>query len=140
MLVIHVFAFVAVMVVLWVMGDQAPAEETFFQFTDWSGWGNVGIAVLIGSGNAATSTLGSDSSAHLAEELKDAAWVLPRSMAVTAAVNYSLCFLIVCSLPQPSNWDLKTDYSRLSRICPSKVVRSTPCSTRVTVHRTSRYS
>jgi len=99
MLILHVFIFFAVFIVLWVMGDKAPNDETFFQFDDWSGWGSVGIATMIGSGVAATATLGSDSSAHLAEELKDASWVLPRSMAVTAAVNYLLCFLMVGRLP-----------------------------------------
>ncbi|KAK3698059.1 hypothetical protein LTR37_017108 [Vermiconidia calcicola] len=94
MLILHIFVFFAVSVVLWVMGDRAPSEQTFFEFTDWSGWGSVGIATMIGSGVAATATLGSDSAAHLAEELQDASWVLPRSMAVTAIVNYSLCLLM----------------------------------------------
>lgn len=95
MLIIHIFAFFAIFVTLWVMGDQAPAEETWFHFTDYSGWNSLGLATLVGTAGASTQLLGSDSAAHLAEELKDASWVLPRSMAVTAVVNYILCFLIV---------------------------------------------
>lgn len=98
MLIIHVFAFFAVLVVLWVMGDKAPASQTFTQFTDYSGWGSYGLATMIGSASASTALLGSDSAAHLAEELKDASWVLPRSMAITAVVNYGLCFLMVCPI------------------------------------------
>lgn len=41
MLVIHVFAFLAIFVVLWVMGDKAPADEVFFEFSDPQGWGSV---------------------------------------------------------------------------------------------------
>lgn len=98
MLIVHVFAFFAVFVVLWVMGDKAPTHETWLHFTDYSGWGSLGLATMVGTASASTALLGSDSAAHLAEELKDASWVLPRSMAVTAAVNYLLCFLMVIDL------------------------------------------
>lgn len=95
MLVVHVFAFLAVFVTLWVMGDRAPTYETWFHFTDYSGWGSTSLATMVGTASASTALLGSDSAAHLAEELKDASWVLPRSMALTAFFNYTLCFLMV---------------------------------------------
>lgn len=41
MLVIHVFAFIAVFTVLWVMGDRAPASEVFTEWSDPQGWGSV---------------------------------------------------------------------------------------------------
>lgn len=41
MLVIYTFSFFAVLVVLWVMGDRAPASEVFFEFEDIQGWGSV---------------------------------------------------------------------------------------------------
>jgi choline transport protein len=41
MMVIHVFAFIAVFTVLWVMGDRAPASEVFTEWTDPQGWGSV---------------------------------------------------------------------------------------------------
>lgn len=41
MLVLHVFAFIAVFVVLWVMGDKAPAKQVFTEFSDPQGWGSV---------------------------------------------------------------------------------------------------
>ena len=97
MITIHVFGFIAILTVLWVMGDKAPAYESFTQFTDPSHWGSVGLATLVGSLGASGSLLGTDCAAHLAEELKDASWVLPRSMVVTAAANYSLTFIMVVS-------------------------------------------
>ena len=100
MIIIHICSFIAVMAVLWSMGDTAPAYETFTQFSDPSGWGSYGLAMLIGSLGASGSLVGTDCAAHLAEELKDASWVLPRSMVVAAAANYSLCFVMVISKSQ----------------------------------------
>jgi hypothetical protein len=56
-----------------------------------------GVAMLVGSLSATGSTIGSDSSIHLSEELQEAAWVLPRSMVTSAAVNYTLAFLMLIS-------------------------------------------
>lgn len=41
MLVLHVFAFFAIFVVLWVMGDKAPAQQVFTEFSDPQRWGSV---------------------------------------------------------------------------------------------------
>ena len=97
MFTIHVFGFIAILVVLWVMGDKTPASQTFTEFTDYSGWGSVGLATIIGSLAPSGALLGADCAAHLAEELKDASWVLPRSMVVTAIANYSFTFIMVIS-------------------------------------------
>ena len=45
MLVIHVFAFLAVFIIFWVMGDKAPTGPAFTEFSDPQGWGSVSIAV-----------------------------------------------------------------------------------------------
>lgn len=47
MLVLHVFAFFAILVVLWVMGDKAPAQQVFTEFSDPQGWGSVRQTVNI---------------------------------------------------------------------------------------------
>ncbi|KAM0720175.1 hypothetical protein Q7P37_004311 [Cladosporium fusiforme] len=98
MLVLHVFAFLAIFIVLWVMGDKAPAEQVFMEFSDPQGWGSNGVAALVGSLAATGSLLGSDSAVHLGEELQDASLVLPRSMITCAATNYSLTLLMVITL------------------------------------------
>ncbi|KAF2171481.1 hypothetical protein M409DRAFT_18598 [Zasmidium cellare ATCC 36951] len=98
MFTLHIFAFVAVIVVLWVMGDRAPASETFTQFSDYSGWGSYGTALFVGTLAATGSLVGSDCSAHLAEETQDASWVLPRTMVLTAITNYAMCFFTVITI------------------------------------------
>jgi amino acid transporter len=42
--------------------------------------------------------IGSDSSCHLSEELKDAAYILPRAMVATAIVNYSMGFIMTVTI------------------------------------------
>ena len=44
------------------------------------------------------SLIGADAAVHLAEELKDAAYVLPRAMVTSACINYVTAFVMVISL------------------------------------------
>ncbi|KAK4580113.1 hypothetical protein LTR86_000316 [Recurvomyces mirabilis] len=106
MLAIHVMGFFAIFIIMWVMGDKSPTKQVWTEFADPSGWGSYGVATLVGSLGASGALLGSDSAAHLAEELKDAAWVLPRSMVATAAVNYSLTFIMVVTFMTVNGGDL----------------------------------
>ncbi|KAK1819315.1 hypothetical protein LTR12_006262 [Friedmanniomyces endolithicus] len=92
--VLHIFGFFAFLVIFWVMGPRANAEETFTTFADDNGWGSVGLATLIGMVGPTTTYLGGDSAVHLAEELKDASYILPRAMFVAAIINYVLGFLM----------------------------------------------
>lgn len=89
-MILHIFGFLAVFVILWVMGPRASASETFFHFEDLVGWGSTGLACLVGISSPVVTLVGADSSCHLSEELKNAAWVLPRAMVATAITNYIL--------------------------------------------------
>ncbi|KAI5777063.1 amino acid/polyamine transporter I [Geopyxis carbonaria] len=97
-LTLHVFGFFAFVVVLWVMGPRGDPVEVFTNFQDNSGWGNVGLACLVGILGPTVTLIGSDSSCHLAEELHNASWVLPRSMVATAFVNYALGFVMTVTV------------------------------------------
>ncbi|KAK3679100.1 hypothetical protein LTR37_021446 [Vermiconidia calcicola] len=90
-IVLHFFGFVAFIVILWVMGPRA-GPDTFSQFTDENDWGNLGLATLVSIVGPMTTYLGSDSAVHLAEELEDASYILPRAMCLAAIVNYILGF------------------------------------------------
>jgi amino acid transporter len=80
------------------MGPKAPAKEVWTTFEDNSGWGNVGVSTLVGILGPVVTLIGSDSSCHLSEELRDAAYVLPRSMVATAVVNYILGFVMMVTV------------------------------------------
>ncbi|QIW95587.1 hypothetical protein AMS68_001105 [Peltaster fructicola] len=91
---LHFFGFFAFVVILWVMGPRAPANQTFTTFSDDNGWGNLGLATLVGIVGPTTTYLGSDSAVHLSEELKEASYVLPRAMVCAAIINYTLGFIM----------------------------------------------
>lgn len=95
---IHVFAFVPVIVCLWYLTpEKQTAAAVFTQFTDnGAGWPSLGATVLVGqvghfplqcrTGCGADVmqvssmfvVLGSDSVAHMAEEIEDAGVVVPK--------------------------------------------------------------
>ena len=60
-----------------------------------NGWSSPGVASLVGISAAIGDVIGADSSVHLAEELKNASWILPRSMIATALMNYVLGFITI---------------------------------------------
>lgn len=52
MLVIHVFGFMAITIVLWVLSPRAPAKVTFTHFTNGGGWHSMGLTLMIGQVSA----------------------------------------------------------------------------------------
>lgn len=84
-LIIHVAAWIGILVTLWVL---APISDTsvFTNFND-AGWHSTGTTALIGVTGAISPLLGSDAAAHMAEELKDAGKTLPRVMIWATIIN-----------------------------------------------------
>ena len=76
------------------MAPQGTASSVFTEFES-NGWPTTGLACLVGLNGPIPYLTGADSSVHLAEELKNSAWRLPRSMLVTAITNYITAFVIV---------------------------------------------
>ena len=114
---VHVFGFFAFVIVLWcvtsnhqiqrlkktdesndhscrVMAPHGSASSVFTEF-ETNGWPTVGLACLAGLNGPVPYLSGADSTVHLAEELKNAAWALPRSMVATAISNYVTSFIMV---------------------------------------------
>ena len=96
---LHVFGFFAFLVVLWVMSPRSDPKIVFTEFQDNGNWGSIGLSCLVGMTGPVISLIGADSACHLSEELKDASYVLPRSMVATAIVNYIMVRPFLSSLP-----------------------------------------
>ena len=47
-LIIHVFGFFAILIPLWVLAPRSSASEVFGTIQDNGGWGNNGLACLVG--------------------------------------------------------------------------------------------
>ena len=90
---LHLSGFLVFTVILWVKGPKADAHTTFTPFEDSNNWGSIGLATLIGIVGPATTYLGADSAVHLAEELQDASYTLPRAVVSAAFINYVLGFV-----------------------------------------------
>jgi choline transport protein len=97
-LVLHIFGFFAIFITLWVLAPRSPASQVFGQFQDNAGWGNVGLACLVGQLAPIFSLLGSDAATHMSEELRDASYTLPRAMIWTAVSNSIMGFLMLVTV------------------------------------------
>ncbi|KAL8717407.1 MAG: hypothetical protein Q9225_005338 [Loekoesia sp. 1 TL-2023] len=91
---IHVLGFFAFVIVLWILAPRGTASSVFTEFES-NGWPTVGLACLAGLNGPVPYLTGADSTVHLSEELKNAAWALPRSMVATAISNYITSFVVV---------------------------------------------
>merc|ERR1719238_2491016 len=64
MLMVHVFGFLVIIIVLWVLSPRATAKVTFTQFTNGGGWNSMGLALMVGQISAIYSCICSDATAH----------------------------------------------------------------------------
>lgn len=76
------------------MAPLGTASSVFTEFES-NGWPATGLACLVGLNGPIAYLSGADSSVHLSEELKNASWVLPRSMVATQISNYITSFIVV---------------------------------------------
>jgi choline transport protein len=94
-LVLHIFGFIAIFTIMWVLGTHSKPSQVFGSFQDNAGWGNIGLSCLVGQLAPIFTLLGSDAATHMSEELQDASKTLPRAMIWTAIVNSGLGFLML---------------------------------------------
>jgi amino acid transporter len=79
--ILHFAGFFAVIIPLWVMSDRShSASEVFTLFQDNMMWDNLPLAVILGLTSATATFIGLEAGAHMAEEVRDAAHVIPRAM------------------------------------------------------------
>jgi choline transport protein len=115
MLLIHVFGFLTVIIVFWVLSPRASAEVTFTQFSNGGGWSSIGLTLMVGQLSAIYACIckyldhrkllrpylpihpGSDSAAHMSEEIKDAGKTVPRAMIGAYLMNGSLGIVFLVS-------------------------------------------
>lgn len=48
MLVVHIFGFLAIIIVFWVLSPRASAQVTFTEFKNIGGWSSTGLALMVG--------------------------------------------------------------------------------------------
>ncbi|KAF2096693.1 putative amino acid transporter [Rhizodiscina lignyota] len=92
--ILHVLAFFPIIIVLLVMTTpKQTGSEVFTSFTDnGAGWPNTGLATLVGQVSCLFVVLGSDSVAHMAEEVSEASITVPRAMIWSYLLNVPFTF------------------------------------------------
>ncbi|KAM5371488.1 hypothetical protein ACJA88_009475 [Fusarium oxysporum] len=94
----HLLGFFAVMIPLWVLCDKNDAHDVFLQFTDQSGWDNMGFAYISSQIYVLWCCFGSDSIVHLSEEVKNASIVVPRAIWWSYVGNVFFGFIMLITM------------------------------------------
>ncbi|KAJ5222250.1 uncharacterized protein N7469_008490 [Penicillium citrinum] len=98
-LFLHLGGFLAVLVPMWAMGPgKAPDFAVWKEFTNSGGWSGMGLACLVGQLTPLFSWTGPDAATHMAEEIQNAAFVVPWCMVSTALINGGLGFIMLITL------------------------------------------
>lgn len=96
--VMHVVFFIILMVVLLAMSQKASTEYVWTSLANEGGWSSQGISFCIGLLLPAFSISGADGCVHMAEEVRNASWNIPRAFVWTLVINGTMAwaFMIVC--------------------------------------------
>ncbi|KAH7030603.1 amino acid/polyamine transporter I [Microdochium trichocladiopsis] len=94
-LIIHIFAFIGILVTLWVLAPLGDASVVFTEFTDGGGWGSAGASTIVGLLAGALPLLGADAAVHMSEELRDASRTLPKTMILSTIINGAMGWLMI---------------------------------------------
>ncbi|CAH0058443.1 unnamed protein product [Clonostachys solani] len=85
--VIHIGAFVGIIITLGVMAPKNTSNFVFTEFENNSGWGSDGVSWLVGMQSTVYPFLGYDAACHLAEELPHASRNVPLALVGGVLVN-----------------------------------------------------
>lgn len=94
-LIIHVLGFFGILVTLWVLSPRSDAKAVFTSFNNGGGWDTMAASFVAGISASIGPLLGADAAVHMAEELQDAARVVPRAMMWTTVWNGLLGWVMV---------------------------------------------
>lgn len=98
-LVGHITGWIVTVVALWVMATpKNSAHDVFTSVVNSGGWSNTGLSCLVGTVSILYSQLGPDAAVHIAEEVVDAAWVLPRCIVWGYLLNGVLGFVMLITV------------------------------------------
>lgn len=98
LLILHIFGFFAILIPLLVLGPHGDAKEIFTTFLNLGGWNTQGLAFCISLMGSVTAFVGGDGPVHLAEEIRDAPIVVPRSIMLGIAINGALGFAMILTV------------------------------------------
>ena len=97
-LVLHIVGFFAVLIPLTYLAPHASAQDVFRTFLNTGGWDTQAYSFFIGLVGAVYAFVGADSAVHMAEEIKNAAVVIPRAILFSIGINGALGFAMLIAV------------------------------------------
>ena len=97
-LILHIVGFFAILIPLTYLAPHASAQNVFRTFINAGGWDTQAYSFFIGLVGAVYAFVGADSAVHMAEEIKNAAVVVPRAILISVAINGALGFSMLIAL------------------------------------------
>ncbi|KAJ6087084.1 hypothetical protein N7467_005998 [Penicillium canescens] len=91
-LVVHVLGFFGVMIPLVYMSDHAASHEVFLSFQNGGKFATQGLSWFVGMTSLGFAFAGSDAAVHMAEEIENAARVVPQALMLSVGFNGCLGF------------------------------------------------
>ena len=97
-LVLHIIGFLAVLIPLLYLAPHNSSHDVWAVFMNYGGWETQGYAFFIGLVGPVYAFVGADAAVHMAEEIKNAAVVIPRALIMTMGINGSLGFAMLLAI------------------------------------------
>ncbi|KAK2603227.1 hypothetical protein N8I77_009698 [Diaporthe amygdali] len=94
-LVVHIFGFFAILLPLALLSEHGDSATVFNNFYNLGEWQTQGLSFCIGLLGNVFAFLGADGAIHMAEEIRHAAVVIPRSLLTGLAINGALGLTMV---------------------------------------------
>ncbi|KAI7776986.1 hypothetical protein LA080_004281 [Diaporthe eres] len=91
-LILHLLGFFAIMLPLALLSEHGDSAAVFNNFYNLGDWQTQGLSFCIGLLGNVFAFLGADGAIHMAEEIRNAAVVIPRSLLTGLAINGALGF------------------------------------------------
>ena len=97
-LILHVLGFFGILFPLVILGPHAPASEVFQKFINGGDWPTYGLSFFVGLLGNVFAFFGADGAIHMAEEIQNAAVVVPRAIIFSIFLNGTLGLGMALSL------------------------------------------
>lgn len=97
-LVLHVLGFFAIMIPLVILGPHAEPSQVFHKFINGGNWPTDGLSFLVGLLGNVFAFFGADGAIHMAEEIQNAAVVVPKAIVFSIFLNGLLGFGMALAL------------------------------------------
>ena len=96
--IIHILAYFAFIVPIWVKAPAATHSQVWNDFSNNGGWSSIGLSIMIGQLSGIGQQVGIDTAAHMSEEVRDAAKTIPRTMLSVYVINMCLIFPAIVTI------------------------------------------